>query len=241
MYELIINKLTKETVSDWRQIGAVIAQLSETARVASDGRTWIDVVSEHLEMIGQQVSKGHLHKVRRAYDFLIEGMDRLDIPHERQGLAKVSSIETAERLYQHNTEAGLKALAACLDPIHPATLTQVQKMLNEYISAHPESKNPLQAAWEKRRKTGVQEIARPLPKLLPTATSQDFNSLARQMSEYVRSVEQDLENQKQKVSSLQEDLVETERALQQAEQELVLTREEEARLRQENLKLQHHG
>lgn len=67
-----------------------MSQLEEQSQLDPSGRTWIDVMHEQLKQMGQPVSKGHLHKVRRAYNFLLEGGELLQAAWERRRTSAVS-------------------------------------------------------------------------------------------------------------------------------------------------------
>ncbi len=214
-HDRIIGELAKGTVVNWREIGKALSQLEEKSQLNPSGRTWIDVMHERLKQMGQPVSKGHLHKIRRAYNFLLEGGDLLQIPEERFALAKVSSIEAAERLYQHDTDVGLTALASCLDPRQPATLAQIQRMSVKFFLEHPETKTPLQAAWERRRTSDVSSKAAE-PDTTTEGASDELNDIQSRLASYAQAQVQAAFTKHRQIQSLKEDLAETEAALQQA-------------------------
>lgn len=149
--EMILSELTSEKAADWQYVGEMMRRLNRISEVSVEGRAWHDVMLEHLAANGHQMSSGHLHRIRRAFDFLEVGMNERGLPKERARLAKISSLDQAERLFQLDRDAGLDALEACLDIKKPATKDDIQKRYKDFLTAHPEKKTPMQAAWDRRR------------------------------------------------------------------------------------------
>jgi len=224
------------TTVDWRTLGQVLSQLDAVSQVASDGRTWVDVVHHHMKEIGAPVSKGHLHKVRRAYAFLVSGIDFLELPADRKQLAKISSVELAQRLYQHDTEAGMDALAACLDNEKPAALWQIQELYDEYIHKHPDAQNPLQAAWKMRRNAKSEDSSLSADQPSLKADKSNFDQLLAQVSAHMDAMTEKLRDRDAQIQALRDDAAEAEVALTQVEQHLALALDEIKSLKHELLK-----
>lgn len=149
--ETIFSELTSENAADWQYVGDMMLRLNRISEVSAEGRPWHDVMLEALAANGHQMSSGHLHRIRRAFDFLEAGMRERAVPKERARLAKISSLDQAERLFQLDRDAGLDALEACLDMKKPATKDDIKKRYEDFLAAHPEKKTPMQAAWDRRR------------------------------------------------------------------------------------------
>jgi hypothetical protein len=208
-----LSELTGTSASDWRNVGRVLTELESKSRIAPDGEQWISKVVEKLGDIGHSVSIGHLHKVRRAYGFLTSGMKLMEIPEENSGIAKVSSIEIAERLYQIDSKAGFEALAACLDPSKPATAASIKKRYDTYLEKHPTKKSAMHAAWEQRKKTPTSKNAAP--------ADHDGDSM-HSLSVVVSQVQKEARKKDEMIKELQEDLSETRRLLAEVQYELAI-------------------
>jgi hypothetical protein len=138
----LLKSIDNKTGSDWKHVGAVLMELEDISRADEKGRAWADRVLEQLIVQKTPMSKNHLHKIRRSYGFLEEGMKLLDLPTERASIARISSIEVAERLFQLDKKEGLNALDACLDRISPATCADINLRYNVFLAANPEMKKP---------------------------------------------------------------------------------------------------
>jgi hypothetical protein len=226
-----LPELTEALASDWRNVGRILTTLEKTGRIAADGEQWINKVKEKLDAIGHPMSTGHLHKVRRAYDFLSSSIRMLGIPEENSRIAKVSSIEIAERLYQIDAKAGSEALEACLNLAKPATAAEIKKIYDSYLEKHPAKKSAMHAAWEQRKKAS------------PSKQQTNESSIDDGMSSLSSAVSQVQTAARQKdetIKELQDELGETKRLLAEVEHELsiVVDQVKDARLEILSLKRQ---
>lgn len=203
--ESLLAELTPENAGDWRLIGSVMKRLSSTSEVSPEGRLWHDVVLQVLEERGHPISSSHLHRIRRAYSFLEAGMQARGIPQERASIARISSVDLAERLFQMDAEAGFDALEACLDPRRRATKADIQVRYEEYLSAHPEKKQPMQVAWERRKArqeaSTTAEASDP-----PVAQHATISRLLDQISECGKAVSAASEKDARTIDDLREEL-----------------------------------
>lgn len=222
----ILSELTPENSGDWQRVGDVMRRLNQISEVSADGRAWHDVVLEALAANGHQISSGHLHRIRRTYQFLKEGMWEREIPKEREGLAKISSLDQAERLFQLDHEAGLDALEACLDIKKPATKVDIQKRYEDYLVAHPEKKTPMQAAWDRRRspkETTASEAD--VVRHVGTQTASASATL-RRIADHVTVLETAARKDAAKIAELERELLDVNAELVETKQHLQITSEE---------------
>lgn len=224
----LLNELTPETATDWRTVGRILTSLEKSGRTSTDGEQWINVVRKKLTMLGHKVSAGHLHKVRRAYNFLKSSMEADRIPEKYASYAKISSIEIAERLYQLNSAEGSEALAACLNPKNPATAADIKKRYDNFVKRHPEKKNAMHAAWEQRKKSDE-------PHNRPEGAQKNTaRSILVELQKYVSSLETGLSEKDANIETLEEELSEKRRLLAEVEHELSIVKDELKDLRMAN-------
>ena len=203
---LILSELTPENSGDWRRVGDMMRRLNQISEVSADGRPWHDVMLEALSAHGNQMSSGHLHRIRRAFHFLHDGMAERGIPKERAGLAKISSLDQAERLFQLDREAGLDALEACLDIKKPATKADIQQRYEEYLAAHPEKKTPMQAAWDRRRSKQDTQTCQVDGKHELDETMTDVAAALRRIAQYVTDLETAAQKDAATIATLQQEI-----------------------------------
>ena len=203
--EGLLAEITPENAGDWRVIGSVMKRLSSTSEVSPEGRLWHDVMLQVLQERGHPISSSHLHRIRRAYSFLEAGMEARGIPRERTSIAKISSVDLAERLFQMDAEAGFDALEACLDPRRRATKADIQARYEEYLSAHPEKKQPMQVAWE-RRKARQQPPTTSETSGHPAAQHATISRLLDQISECGKALTAAAEKDARTIDELREEL-----------------------------------
>jgi hypothetical protein len=211
---VILSTLTPENADDWQLVGKVMHELNGISEIAPTGGTWHDVLLETLAERGKPISSGHLHRIRRAFDFLKNGMVERRIPKERAALAKISSLDQAERLFQLDHEAGLDALEACLDVKNPATKTDIQKLYESYLANHPEKKTPMQVAWERRRLNQAKPTFDETHSMEADAGS--ITTMLRKIGDYVSGLETAAKEDaariaelEQEVSDIKAELIET--------------------------------
>ncbi len=203
----ILASLDPQSVKDWQAVGSVIYGLERKGRIAPDGRPWIALVKDRLENLQHPVSMGHLHKIRRSYEFLSNGLRSLKVPAEQARQARISSVEIADRLYNLDHEEGLGALAACIDPQRPATAAEISRRYQTYVEKHPEKLTVLQASWKQRKKPEASWPA-------------GFPEILRGLQDYVASLHSMIEARDAQINDLKEDLEETQHALREAETHL---------------------
>ena len=211
---LILSTLTPENAGDWQLVGRVMSELNSVSEVTPAGGTWHDVLLEALAERGNPISSGHLYRIRRAFDFLKNGMAARGIPKERAALAKISSLDQAERLFQLDREAGLAALEACLDIKNPATKADIQKLYENYLDNHPEKKTPMQVAWERRKSNQARPTFEETHSVEAGALS--ITTMLRKIGDYVAGLESAakedaarIEELEQEVLDIKAELVET--------------------------------
>lgn len=222
---VILSELTPENSGDWQRVGDMMRRLNQISEVSTDGRPWHDIMLEMLAANGQPMSSGHLHRIRRAFHLLTEGMAERGIPKERAGLAKISSLDQAERLFQLDREAGLDALEACLDIKKPATKLDIQKRYEDYLAAHPEKKTPMQAAWDRRRSkqdTPVEVDAAHVAKAEATTIA----TMLRTISDYVTDLETASRRDAEKIAELEQEVLDVRSELTRTKQQLQILSEE---------------
>lgn len=222
---VILSALTPENAGEWQHIGDLMRRLNQISEVSVEGRPWHDVMLEMLAANGQPMSSGHLHRIRRAFDFLAEGMAERGIPKERASLAKISSLDQAERLFQLDREAGLDALEACLDIKKPATKLEIQKRYEDYLAAHPEKKTPMQAAWDRRRSkqdTPVEVDAAHVVK----AEATTITTMLRTISDYVTDLETAARLDAEKIAELEQEVQDVRAELTRTKEHLQILSEE---------------
>lgn len=222
----ILAELTAENSGDWQFVGNAMRRLNQISEVSSKGRPWHDVMLDALAAKGHSMSSGHLHRIRRAFDFLEEGMRERSIPIERTNLAKISSLDQAERLFQLNREAGLDALEACLDIKNPATKADIQKRYEDYLALHPEKKTPMQAAWDRRRA----ERGKPIHEMDTDpsfdANTTDIATILHRISGYVTDLETTVQKNAATIAALEQEVADVSAELKQTKQDLQIASEE---------------
>jgi hypothetical protein len=223
---VILSELTPENSGDWQRVGDVMRRLNQMSEVSADGRPWHDVMLEALAVHGHQMSSGHLHRIRRAFHFLEEGMTERGVPKERAGLAKISSLDQAERLFQLDREAGLDALEACLDIKKPATKADIQKRYEDYLAAHPEKKTPMQAAWDRRRSKQDQPACEVDDARAVDETATDVAAMLRRFAEYVTDLETTAQKDAVTIAALKQEISDINAELTRTKQELQIFSEE---------------
>lgn len=222
----ILSELTPENSGDWQRVGDVMRRLNQISEVSGDGRAWHDVVLEALAANGHQISSGHLHRIRRTYQFLKEGMWEREIPKEREGLAKISSLDQAERLFQLDHEAGLDALEACLDIKKPATKVDIQKRYEDYLAAHPEKKTPMQAAWDRRRSKHDKPVFEVDEAPVVVGNATDAAAMLRTISDYVTQLETAAQKDAATIAALEQEVSDISAELTRTKQDLQITIEQ---------------
>lgn len=228
----ILSTLTSDNAGDWQFVGELMKRLNQVSMVSQQGRPWHDVVLEALAQHGNEISSGHLHRIRRAFTFLEAGMWRRNIPKDRIHLAKISSIDLAERLYQLDEDAGFDALELCLDIKNPATKVDVQKIYEDYLKKHPEKKSPMQAAWDRRRSGAESTVAAEkfqTNTVRPTNLAETLHGLA----DYVGMLEISALAQAERIKELEQELIDVNAELVEIQQSHQIISEElrEARFR----------
>jgi hypothetical protein len=222
----VLSELTPETAGDWQRVGDMMRRLNKISEVSAAGRAWHDVMLEALADNGHQMSSGHLHRIRRTYLFLKEGMCEREIPHERVGLARISSLDQAERLYQLDREAGLDALEACLDIKRPATKADIQKRYEEYLAAHPEKRTPMQAAWDRRRSKQDEPVFEVDAAHVVEAGGTTFATMLRTITRYVTDLETASRQDAEKIAELEQEVLDVGAELTRTKQLLQILSEE---------------
>lgn len=223
---LILSELTPENSGDWQRVGDMMRRLNQISEVSADGRPWHDVMLEALAAHGHQMSSGHLHRIRRAFQFLEEGMTERGVPRERAVLAKISSLDQAERLFQLDREAGLDALEACLDIKRPATKADIQTRYEEYLAAHPEKKTPMQAAWDRRRSKQDKPVFEVDAARVVEPDATTVATMLRTISDYVTDLETASRQDAEKIAELEQEVRDTRAELTRAQQDLQILSEE---------------
>ena len=224
--EKIFSELTSENAADWQYVGDMMLRLNRISEVSAEGRPWHDVMLEALAANGHQMSSGHLHRIRRAFEFLEAGMRERGVPKERARLAKISSLDQAERLFQLDQDAGLDALEACLDIKKPATKDDIQKRYEDFLAAHPEKKTPMQAAWDRRRSkkepTASEADIVPVVEVQPTNLSMSL----RMIADHVTELETASQEGAARIAELERELLDVTAELTETKQHLQLVSEE---------------
>lgn len=223
---VILSELTPENSGDWQRVGDMMRRLNQISEVSADGRAWHDVMLEALAAQGQQMSSGHLHRIRRAFHFLEEGMTEREVPKQRAGLAKISSLDQAERLFQLDREAGLDALEACLDIKKPATKADIQKRYEDYLAAHPKKKTPMQAAWDRRRKKQDKPVFEGDAARVVEADATTIAAMLRTIADYVTNLETTSQQDAEKIAELEQEVLDVRAELTKAKQHLQILSEE---------------
>lgn len=223
---VILAELTPESSGDWRLVGDVMRRLNQISEVSADGRPWHDVMLEILAANGHPMSSGHLHRIRRAFEFLEEGMRERDVPKERCVLAKISSLDQAERLFQLDREAGLDALEACLDIKRPATKADIQKRYEDYLTAHPEKKTPMQAAWDRRRSKQDKPVFKVDAAQVVDENATDVAAMLRGLADYVTELETAAQSDAARIAALEQEVSDINAELTRTKQYLQITSEE---------------
>lgn len=221
--ELILSELTPENSGDWQRVGDTIRRLNRISEVSADGRPWHDVMLETIAAHGHQMSSGHLHRIRRAFHFLEVGMRERNVPQERAVLAKISSLDQAERLFQLDHEAGLDALEACLDIKKPATKADIQQRYDEYLAAHPEKKTPMQAAWDRRRSQQDKPACGGSDVRGVDENATDVAAMLRRIEKYVTDLETQAQKDAETIAALQQEISDINAELTRAKQDLQIT------------------
>lgn len=222
---VILSELTPENAGEWQHVGDLMRRLNQISEVSTDGRPWHDVMLETLAVHGHQMSSGHLHRIRRAFHFLEEGMTERGVPKERAGLAKISSLDQAERLFQLDREAGLDALEACLDIKKPATKADIQKRYEDYLAEHPEKKTPMQAAWERRRSKQDKPVEVDTAHVVK-AEATNIATMLRTISDYVTDLETASRRDVEKIAELEQEVLDARSELTRTKQQLQILSEE---------------
>ena len=223
---LILSELTPENSGDWQRVGDMMRRLNRISEVSADGRPWHDVMLEALAAHGHQMSSGHLHRIRRAFQFLEEGMTERGVPRERAVLAKISSLDQAERLFQLDREAGLDALEACLDIKRPATKADIQTRYEEYLAAHPEKKTPMQAAWDRRRSKQDKPVFEVDAARVVEPDAMTVATMLRTIADYVTDLETASRQDAEKIAELEQEVRDTRAELTRVQQDLQILSEE---------------
>lgn len=233
--EAILATLTSDDADDWQRVGAIMRKLNGISEVSAEGRPWHDVLLETLAGLGHQMSSGHLHRIRRSFVFLEEGMKERRIPEERARIAKISSLDQAERLFQLDREAGLDALEACLDIKKPATKIEIQKRYEDFLAAHPEKKTPMQAAWTLRRSNNGNaaveaDVDHSVGKQPPS-----FATTLRRIADYVATLEAASQEDTARIIALEQEISDVNAELMETKQHLQITLEELSDLRKRKM------
>lgn len=229
---VILTELTPENSGDWQRVGDVMRRLNQISEVSEDGRPWHDVLLEVLAANGQPMSSGHLHRIRRASQFLEEGMREREVPKERAVLAKISSLDQAERLFQLDREAGLDALEACLDIKKPATKADIQKRYEDYVAAHPEKKTPMQAAWDRRRSKQDKPNFKVDAARVSDEHATDVAAMLRWLADYVTELESAAKKDAATIAALEQEVADINAELTLTKQHLQITSEQAYQLEQ---------
>jgi hypothetical protein len=223
---VILAELTPENSGDWQFVGDVMRRLNKISEVSVEGQPWHNVVLEVLAANGHPVSSGHLHRIRRSFDFLDEGMRERGIPKGLASLAKISSLDQAERLFQLDREAGLDALEACFDIQKPATKADIQKRYEDYLAAHPEKKTPMQAAWDRRRsKQGTRDLNVDADRSIDKDATKIATTL-RDIAKYVIKLETEAQSDAEKIAALEQEISDINAELTKTKQYLQITTDE---------------
>jgi hypothetical protein len=204
----------------------MMRRLNQISEVSADGRPWHDVMLEMLAAHGHQMSSGHLHRIRRAFHFLEEGMTERGIPKERANLAKISSLDQAERLFQLDRKAGLDALEACLDIKKPATKADIQKRYEDYLADHPEKKTPMQAAWDRRRSKQDKPVFEVDAAHVVKAGGTTVATMLRTISDYVTDLETAARLDAERIAELEQEVQDVRAELTRTKQNLQILSEE---------------
>lgn len=222
----ILSELTPENAGDWQHVGDMMFRLNQVSEVSAEGRPWHDVMLDALAAHDHRMSSGHLHRIRRAFNFLKDGMVERRIPAERAGLAKISSIDHAERLFQLNREAGLDALEACLDIKKPATKADIQKRYDDYLAAHPEKKTPMQAAWDRRRAGQGKPVHKTETDSIFDGNTTDIATILHKIAGYVTELETAAKKDAATIAALEQEVADVSAELKETKQNLQITSEE---------------
>ena len=204
--EEILSTLTRDNARDWQYVGDLMRRLNRISEVSAEGYPWHDVMLDALAAHGHEISSGHLHRIRRAYDFLEEGMSVRKIPKERARIAKISTMDQVERLFQLDPEAGLDALEACLDIAKPATKSDIQKRYEEYLARHPEKKTAMQAAWDRRRSSKEDTAYEADVGDQAKDQSASFATTLRRIADYITELEAASQKDKAKIMALEQEI-----------------------------------
>ncbi len=145
----LLSALTAERARSWVDVAETLTQLEALSRVSPTGRTWQDVLQDHMSKLGVPISAGHIYKIRRAYAFLKKNVPLGTSIEELRG-AKVSAIEVAERLHRLDPPAGIAALHDAIGD-DPISYVDLQARYEKALSNRPEMKSPRQLAWDTRR------------------------------------------------------------------------------------------
>lgn len=143
--------LTEDQAKNWIEIARALHDVESVSKVSADGRSWQDILMEHLEALGHPISVGHLGKIRRAYGFLIKHAPA-DIDNEQLLKARISAVEVAERLYRIDPEQGTKALEDILSK-EPVAYVELQVRYDKAVKKHPQKRSLRHLAWEARRES----------------------------------------------------------------------------------------
>lgn len=195
-------------------------KLNRISEVSAQGDPWHDVMLKALAVQGHEISSSHLHRIRRAYDFLEEGMRARSIPKERANNARISSLDQAERLFQLDADAGLDALEACLDRNAPATKADIQRRYEEYLAAHPEKKTPMQAAWDRRKSNKDDKVAETEAGAPVARQSASYASNLRRIADYLLQMEAASKEDRARIMALEQEISELNAELRKAKQNL---------------------
>lgn len=224
----ILERLDKRAPEDWMAVGRVIADLERISRASEAGQPWQNVVADRLRSLGQKMSTGHLHKLRRVSGFLDDSVRDLGTSDAQVQAVKLTSAEMAERLFRLDEAAGHAALQACLRPGNPANLAEIKEMYDRFVTDHPERMNPRQASWAARKSTeepaetsrATQVTTQDDTRLRDNRSlKQIFAEMERDVLAHVARLEAALDERNLRIRELEEDLVNTNLALQQALQD----------------------
>lgn len=91
-------------------------------------------------------------------------------------------------------------------------------MSEKFFLEHPDAKNPLQAAWERRRNSAVSSKAAEPDSVI--GASDELNDIQVRLASFAQAQMQAFRAKDDQLKSLKEDLAKTEAALQQALQDL---------------------
>lgn len=210
------------------EVGRVIADLERISRASEAGQPWQNVVADRLRSLGQKMSTGHLHKLRRVFGFLDDSVRHLGTSDAQVHAVKLTSAEMAERLFRLDEVAGHAALQSCLRPGNPANLAEIKELYDRFVTDHPERMNPRQASWAARKSTeGPAEASRATQVTTQDDTrscdnrslKQIFAETERDVLAHVARLEAALEERNLRIRDLEEDLANTNLALQQTLQD----------------------